>query len=69
MGKFLVVFLPLAMLTTGCLWLLLQTVGVDQVTNKKVVDVINIAPFIVGPLMSALFAASLLLVAARKKSN
>jgi hypothetical protein len=70
MSKFLTIFLPVAIFATGVLWLLVRSLGLTQDAPDEIEQALQVAPFVLGPLLSAMLTLSLLrLVSTHKKTE
>lgn len=66
MSKFLTIFMPVAIFATGVLWLLVRSFGLTQDASDELVQAIQVTPFILGPLLSAMLTLSLLRLVDKK---
>jgi len=70
MNKFLTIFMPVAFFATGVFWLLVRSLGLTHDAPAELAQAIQVAPFILGPLLSAMLTLSLLrLVGANTKTE
>jgi len=60
MKKFLLIFIPAAIFATGVLWLLVRSMGFYQAAPNELVQAFQIAPFVLGPALSAQLTLMLL---------
>jgi len=65
MSKFLTIFMPVAIFSTGVLWLLVRSMGFDQAAPSELTQAIKVMPFIIGPGLSASMTLMLLRLTAK----
>jgi len=65
MKNFLMIFMPAAIFATGVLWLLVRSMGFDQEAPNELVKAFQIAPFLLGPALSAQLTLMLLRLTAK----
>jgi hypothetical protein len=69
MNKFLTIFIPVAAFATGVLWLLLNSFGFDPEASVVLHKVNTVAPFVLGPGVSAALTLFILRLAGRDKKT